>query len=65
MRELHEPILEDDYPVYYTYLYLADGKVIRSEIEGTVKELKQNTGAKEIRRCDFVERLKQDLLTID
>jgi hypothetical protein len=54
--ELNEPILEDDYPVYGDYLYVADGKVIRSDIFGTVRELKHNVKAKEIRRCDMCGR---------
>jgi hypothetical protein len=30
-RELNEPILEDDYPVYASYWYVVDGKPIRSD----------------------------------
>lgn len=52
-KELDEPVLPDDYPVYYDYLYVADGKVVRSDIEGTVKRLKVVINAKEIRRCDI------------
>lgn len=53
-RELNEPILPDDYPVYGDYLYVADGKVIRSDWHGvTVARLKHELGAKEIRRCDI------------
>lgn len=56
-RELDEPILPDDYPVYADYLYVADGKVIRSDFHGvTVGRLKNELGAKEIRRCDIVGR---------
>lgn len=56
-RELNEPILEDDYPVYADYLYVADGKVIRSDWHGvTVRRLKRELGAKEIRRCDIFGR---------
>lgn len=56
--ELHESehVLEDDYPVFWDYLYVADGKVIMSPIKGTVAQLKRETGAKEIRRCAMVER---------
>ena len=55
--ELNEPILADDYPVYGDYLYVADGKVIRSPLHGvTVGELKRREGFKEVRRCDIYGR---------
>jgi hypothetical protein len=54
-RELDEPILEDSYPIYADYLYMADGKVVRSDWHGiTVRQLKAHLGAKEIRRYDFL-----------
>ena len=57
LRELNEPILPDDYPVYGNYLYVADGKVIVSDWHGvTVAKLKYELGAKEIRRCDMYGR---------
>lgn len=52
----NEKVLDDDYPVYWDYLYVADGKVIVSEFRGTVRKLKQHTGAKEIRNCNMVGR---------
>jgi hypothetical protein len=55
-RELNEPILEDDYPVYWSYLYVADGEPVISDIQGTVRELKHSLQAKEIRRCDMYGR---------
>ena len=59
-RELDEPILPDDYPVYGDYLYVADGKVIRSDWHGvTVAKLKRVLGAQEIRRCDIYGRRTQ------
>ena len=33
-------VLDDDYPVHYDYLYFANKKLIRSDIKGTVKDLK-------------------------
>jgi hypothetical protein len=52
-----ETVLPDDYPVYGDYLYVADGKVIRSDLHGaTVRHLKRLLGAKEIRRCDIEGR---------
>jgi hypothetical protein len=53
---LDEPVLDDGYKVYGDYLYVADGKVIRSDVFGTVRDLKRATGAKEIRRCDMSGR---------
>lgn len=55
-RTLIEPLLPDDYPVYANYLYVADGKVIRSDIEGDVRRLKRKLSATEIRRCDITGR---------
>lgn len=51
-----EPVLADDYPVYGDYLYVADGKVVRSDLFGKVRDLKRDTGAKEIRRCNMAAR---------
>src|SRR5687768_7521016 len=47
-KPLNEPILEDDYPVYGDYLYVADGRVVRSDIFGNVRRLKHDLGATEI-----------------
>jgi hypothetical protein len=55
--DMNEPILPDDYPVYADYLYVADGKVVRSDWhEVTVARLKRELGAEEIRRCDMAAR---------
>jgi len=48
-----EIILDDDYPVFPGYAYIADGEVVESPIHGTVETLKRNLGVKEIRRFDF------------
>lgn len=53
--KLNEPILSDDYPVYCGYWYVVDGAPARSNITGTVSDLKRQ-GAKEVRRCDAVKR---------
>jgi hypothetical protein len=56
-RELNEPVLPDDYPIYADYFYVADGKVIRGDWHRIdVKQLKLKLKANEIRRCDFVGR---------
>jgi hypothetical protein len=55
--ELNEPVLDDDYPIYADYLYVADGKVIRSDWHGiTARQLRVHLGASEIRRCDIAGR---------
>jgi hypothetical protein len=59
-----EELLSDDYPVYWDYLYVVDdngGKVIRSDIQGTVKQLKadlrlQGYTANNIHRCNLTRR---------
>lgn len=48
-----EIVLEDDYPVYWDYVYIMDGRFQRSNIQGTVADLKRN-GIKEVRRCDLM-----------
>ena len=35
-------LLPDDYPVYWDYLYVCDGELIRSDIQGTVKDLRND-----------------------
>jgi hypothetical protein len=61
---LSEHELDDDYPVYFNYLYVCDGKVIRSDIQGTVKKLKTDLRthlkleAKIITNCDIEGRQK-------
>lgn len=60
MDELNEPILADDYPVYGDYLYVADGKVYRSDWHGiTVGQLRRHEGFKEVRRCDIYGRKRR------
>ncbi len=51
-----ENVLPDDFPVYGDYIYVADGRVIRSDLFGTVRDLKRDTGAKEIRNCKMGAR---------
>lgn len=53
-----ETVLPDDYPVYGDYLYVCDGRVVRSDVFGTVRDLRRDTGATEVRRCDIVGRSK-------
>ena len=46
-----ERVLDDAHPVHGDYLYVADGKVVRSDVFGTVRDLKRDLGAEEIRNC--------------
>lgn len=49
-----ERVLEDDYPIYGDYFYLADGKVYRSDYHGiTVRQLKGREKFKEVRSCNW------------
>lgn len=58
--KLDEPILDDRYPVYADFMYVADGKVVLSDFHGiTVREFKFRLGAKEIRSCDIYGRADQ------
>jgi len=57
MSDLNEPILPDDYPIYGDYLYVADGKAVRSDWHGiTAREFKAREGITELRRCDITGR---------
>lgn len=57
--ELNERVLADDYPVHWDYVYVADNKLIVSNIKGTVRDLKRDLKAKEIKSCDIEGRRKQ------
>jgi len=63
-EELDEHPLSDDYPVYWDYFYVVDGKVIRSDIKGTVLQLKQELRkrgmeANDVTSCDIIGRTKE------
>jgi len=62
-----EHLLPDDYPVHADFLYVIDdegGKVIRSDVFGTVKKLKQDLRnfykykALNVYSCDYYARRK-------
>lgn len=60
-QNLEEPVLEDDYPVFYGYYYMVDGRIETSDVQGNVKRLKQDIisqgrTAVEVRRCDMIGR---------
>lgn len=56
-KPLNEPLLPDDYPIYADYLYVADGKLYRSDWHGiTARQLKGREGFSELRRCDIQGR---------
>ena len=57
MRDLDEPELPDNYPIYGNYLYVADGKIVRSDWHGiTAAQFKRKIGAKVLCRCDIYGR---------
>ena len=51
-----EVVLDDEYPVYFEYVYIVDNVFRRSPIEGNVGDLKKEFNAKEIRRCELFAR---------
>ena len=57
--KLNESVLEDSHPVNIDYLYVCDGKVIRSDVAGTILTLKRDLRsffkleAKVITSCDI------------
>lgn len=59
-----ETLLDDNYPVYFNYLYVVDdngGKVVISDIEGTVAQLKSDLKklgftANNIHKCNLKAR---------
>ena len=51
MTDLKEPVLADDYPVYGNFLYIADGKVVRSDVFGTVRLTEQDAGLRRAANC--------------
>lgn len=61
----NETILPDDNPVHAGYLYVVDGRVIESDVSGTVRHLKADLRnfyklpALEVRRCDIQGRIDQ------
>ena len=61
-RELSEYELADDYPVYAGYLYVVDGKVIESDVQGDVARLKSDLRqhykmkAESVKNCDIFGR---------
>lgn len=63
--ELDERTLEDDYPVHWDYLYVVDGKVVCSNVKGTVRTLKEDLRsrgwpAQEVTTCDIFGRQKKE-----
>jgi len=61
--DLNEPELPDDYPIYGDYLYVADGKVVRSDWHGiTARQFKAREKVTTLCRCDMAgrQRLKEE-----
>jgi hypothetical protein len=55
-----ETILPEDYPIYGDYIYICDNNLYRSDWHGiTVRQLKNEEGFKEVRRCELVERQEE------
>ena len=56
--EINERILDNDYPVFWDYYYVCDDKVVVSNIQGTVLDLKRDLKCKEVKSCDIEARRK-------
>ena len=61
MSKYKETPLTDDFPVNWDYLYVADGKVVRSDIQGTIRDLKRDLikrgiSCEVITTCDIYAR---------
>lgn len=56
MSMYNERELEDDYPIYAGYIYVADGEPMRSTIETTAKRLKELNNLKSLKNCDMAGR---------
>ena len=59
-----EKVLSDGHPVFGDYVYVVDGKLVRSDIFGNVAKLKANLRqyrgmeALEVRNCDIFARIE-------
>ena len=63
--QYNEQELSNDYPDNWDYLYVADGKIIRSDIQGNIIDLKRDLrslgiSCQVITNCDLEGR-KKDL----
>lgn len=57
MFEYNERVLEDDYPMYYGYLYVIDDVVTVNEYdEYTVGDYKRRFRVSEVKSCDIIGR---------
>lgn len=59
-----ETILEDEYPIHGSFLYIADNNIVICEQFGsyTVAEFKRRNGIKEFRRLDYGTRVNDENL---
>lgn len=68
--ELEEEVIPNNYPVFPGYFYIADGEVVQSMVQGTIKTLRADilttTGKKikEFKKCDIVGRQKLNALNL-
>jgi hypothetical protein len=58
--EYTEDVMEDDMNVFIGYLYVCDGEVVKSHMEGKVRDLKLTLKVKEVRTCNPFARGIQD-----
>ncbi len=60
-----EYMLEDDFPVVKNRLYIIDGKIQKSDMNGDVSGLKARLNATEIASCDAHARSLEVSSTLD
>lgn len=54
-----ETVLDNDYPVHWDYVYIVDGVLVRSDVQGTVRDLKRDRNGLEVRRYDMAKRIEE------
>jgi len=69
-KKLDEVPLSDDSDVHWDYLYVADGNVVRSDIKGTVRDLKKDLKSRGIScnvitTCDIFSRIEDIKIPIE
>lgn len=69
-KELDEPILDNDYPVFAGYYYVVDDAIVMSDITGTVSQFRArcqrllNVKAEIVKRCDIFGRPPTDYVRV-
>lgn len=57
-----ESIMDDNHNIFIGYLYVCDGRVVKSHMEGKVRDLKLTLNVKEVKTCDIFGRKLMNLM---